>query len=141
MIIAGIAWGVYSVRGRKSAEPLTDTAFNFLRAISFAGVLLLLSLSKLHISFDGVVYAVISGAITSGIGYAIWYAALRDLALTAAAVVQLSVPVIAAVGGIVFVNENITLRLSMAALLILGGIFVTIIGRNIAQKQKKTKMG
>lgn len=134
MIIAGVAWGIYTLRGRNSAEPLTDTAFNFLRAISFAGALLILTLSNLHISNDGILYAVISGAITSGIGYAIWYIALRGLALTAAAVVQLSVPVVAAFGGLVFVDETITVRLMTAAVFILGGIFITIIGRYLAHK-------
>lgn len=130
MIISGIAWGIYTVRGKNSIEPLTDTAFNFLRAVSFTGLLIIVNLSKLSVTLDGALYAIVSGGITSGIGYAIWYIALKKLALTAASVVQLSVPMIAAFGGLIFVGEAITLRLIAAALLILGGIFVTIVGRN-----------
>lgn len=134
MAVAGIAWGFYTVRGRDSQVPLVDTAFNFLRAASFGGFLLVINLGNVSPSWDGVIYAVISGAITSGIGYAIWYIALKQLQLTTAAVVQLSVPIIAAAGGVIFVAEPIGLRLSIASLLILGGILLVIFGRAVAKE-------
>lgn len=139
MAFAGIGWGVYSVRGRKSVEPLTDTAFNFLRALSFSGFVFILSLSELNITINGFYYAVLSGAITSGIGYAIWYMALKRLTLTTAAVVQLSVPIIAGVGGVIFVSETISLRLLIAGLFILGGIALVIFGgKFVRTKQNET---
>lgn len=129
MAIAGIGWGVYSVRGRDSLNPLLDTTFNFIRAVPFAGFFMILNLTHLNLSSDGVYYAVISGALTSGIGYAIWYIALKNLQLTTAAVVQLSVPIIAAIGGVAFVDEALTLRLIIATIIILGGILLVIFGR------------
>lgn len=132
MTLSGIAWGAYSINGRKSAEPLTDTAFNFLRALPMGGFLFIINMSNANISADGVFYAALSGAITSGIGYAIWYAALKKLALTTAAVVQLSVPVIAAIGGVLFVAEGISTRLIIATLVILGGILLVIFSRKSA---------
>lgn len=129
MAIAGVAWGIYSVRGRDSLNPLLDTTFNFLRAVSFAGFFMILNLTHISLNADGVYYAVISGAITSGIGYAIWYIALKNLQLTTAAVVQLSVPIIAAIGGVLFVNESLTLRLIIATLMILGGILLVILNQ------------
>lgn len=129
MSVAGIAWGIYTLRGRKSAEPLTDTAFNFLRATSFSGFIFIANLSDLSISTQGFVLAIISGALTSGIGYAIWYIALRGLTLTTAAVVQLSVPVIAGIGGILFIAETPSSRLVVSCILILGGIFLVISNR------------
>ena len=137
MSVAGIGWGVYSVRGRDSLNPLIDTAFNFLRAVSFAGFLMVLNLAHISLSWQGLFYAAISGALTSGIGYAIWYAALKNLQLTTAAVVQLSVPVIAAIGGVLFVNESISLRLIIATIIILGGIVLVIFGRSLLQKPNR----
>ncbi|MBL1419657.1 MAG: DMT family transporter [Alphaproteobacteria bacterium] len=129
MAIAGIGWGVYSVRGRDSLNPLLDTTFNFIRAVPFAGFFSILNLSNLSLGSDGIYYAIISGALTSGIGYAIWYVALKNLQLTTAAVVQLSVPIIAAIGGVMFVNESLTLRLVISTIIILGGILLVIFGR------------
>lgn len=135
MSIAGIGWGIYSVRGRDSRSPLLDTMFNFLRAVPFAGFLTLLNLAHINLSLEGLSYAIISGALTSGVGYAIWYAALKNLQLTTAAVVQLSVPIIAAIGGVLFVNEAITWRLIIATLMILGGILLVILNQfNQAKK-------
>lgn len=136
MAAAGIAWGFYTVKGRGSHLPIADTAFNFLRATPFAFILLAYNFSNIAYSWQGIVYAVLSGAITSGIGYAIWYAALKHLQLTTAAVVQLSVPVIAAAGGVIFVAEPIGLRLTIASLLILGGIALVIFGRKIFRASK-----
>ena len=128
MTIAGIAWGVYTLRGRNSVNPISDTAYNFLRSVPLVIVLVVWSIKNAHFSHEGILLAIISGAITSGIGYAIWYMALGGLSTTLAAVVQLSVPVIAALGGIIFVSEPIDIRLIISTLLILGGISIVILG-------------
>lgn len=126
MLGAGVAWGVYSLRGKSAGDPTRVTAGNFMRAVPIA---LALSLLMLRGALDstGFWYAVSSGALASGIGYAIWYAALPALKATKAATVQLSVPVIAAVGGIVFLGEPISLRLVLASAAILGGIALVIL--------------
>lgn len=126
MVGAGVAWGVYSLRGKGAGDPLATTAGNFLRAVPFAAGLSLLFLSLARADFQGVAYAITSGALTSGVGYAIWYAALRGLPATSAAAVQLSVPVIAAIGGVMLLGEPITLRLLGASAAILGGIALVI---------------
>ena len=132
MLAAGVAWGVYSIRGRGAGDPLQVTAGNFLRACLFAAVLSLAALSRMHLDGAGVLYAVLSGALTSGVGYAIWYSALRGLSATVAATVQLSVPPIAAVAGIVWLGEPASLRLLIASAVILGGIALVILGRRVA---------
>jgi drug/metabolite transporter (DMT)-like permease len=129
MTVAGIAWGFYTLRGRGSQNPLANTAGNFIYATPMILVVLLFCLKNFHVSSNGILYAVISGAITSGLGYAIWYAALSGLTTTRAATVQLSVPVIAAWSGVVFLAENVSLRLFMAGILILGGIGLALSGR------------
>lgn len=129
MTIAGFAWGVYTIKGRGSVNPLTDTAYNFSRSIPLVIVLVALTFQKAHISSEGILLAAISGGLTSGIGYTIWYIALGGLSTTQAAVIQLSVPVIAALGGVIFVSEQISMRLTLSALLILGGILIVILGR------------
>ena len=126
MLAAGLAWGVYSLRGKGIGDPTRVTAGNFLRAVSLAAGLNAAMLPWAALDVSGIWYAVSSGALASGVGYAIWYAALRELKSTSAATVQLSVPVIAAVGGIVFLNEAVTLRLLIAAVTILGGIALVI---------------
>lgn len=127
MLAAGVAWGVYSLRGRGSGDPLRVTAGNFLRAVPFAAALSLSMLSSTSFDAAGAALAVASGAITSGIGYAIWYTALPGLKAASAATVQLSVPLIAALGGIVLLGEPLTLRLLMASVAILGGIAMVIV--------------
>ena len=129
MLAAGIAWGVYSLRGRTAANATAATAGNFLRAVPFALVISLALFPRMRFDSLGVVYAVISGAITSGVGYVIWYAALPGLKATSAATVQLSVPVIAATGGILLLGESISLRYAIASIAVLGGIFLVIIER------------
>ncbi len=129
MSIAGAAWGVYTLNGRGTQDALADTAYNFIRTIPFVVILVLLTFKNAHYSQQGILLAILSGAIASGIGYTIWYAALRGLSATQAAVVQLSVPVIAAIGGVVFVSEQITQRLVIAILLILGGILLVVLGK------------
>ena len=133
MLAAGVAWGVYSLRGKRAADPVAATAGNFLRAVPFAVALSGLGLvgtpMPTHLSVDhaGVVYALISGAVTSGLGYVIWYAALKALKASSAATVQLSVPLIAALGGVAILNEALTARLVASAVAILGGIALVIV--------------
>ena len=129
MTIAGIAWGIYTLKGRGSVNPLSDTAYNFARSIPIVLVLAVLAYQTAYISLKGVLLAIISGGVASGIGYTIWYTALGGLSATQAAVVQLSVPVIAALGGVIFVSEKISLRLTISALLILGGILMVTLGK------------
>lgn len=127
MLGAGFAWGIYSLRGKGTGDPTRVTAGNFLRAVPITAVLSAVMLDSSSLDPAGAWYAVSSGALASGIGYAIWYAALPALNATNAATVQLSVPVIAALGGIVFLGETITLRLVLASAAILGGIALVIL--------------
>ena len=133
MLGAGVAWGFYSLRGKGAGDPTGVTAGNFMRAAPMALVLsvVLLGQPEVRASLDtaGFGYALASGALTSGIGYAIWYTALPALKATQAATVQLSVPVIAALGGIVFLGETLTLRLILASTAILVGIALVILER------------
>lgn len=133
MLGAGVAWGVYSLRGKGAGDPTCVTAGNFLRAATVAAVLSVVTLPWNSLDSSGFWYAISSGALASGVGYAIWYTALRGLNATSAATVQLSVPVIAAVGGIVFLGEAITLRLLTASTAILGGIALVIVDRRPAK--------
>ena len=130
MAIAGVAWGVYSLRGRGVADPLAATAANFARAAPLALVLSLIYAANAHANAAGVGLAIASGALTSGIGYVIWYAALSRLAAMQAASVQLSVPLIAAFGGVIFLSEPITPRLAAASAAILGGIALVLTSRS-----------
>ena len=127
MLGAGAAWGIYSLRGRGAGDPTRVTAGNFLRAAPMALALSLLMLQNASLDTDGLWYALASGALTSGIGYAIWYAVLPALQATTAATLQLSVPVLAALGGIVFLGEAVTLRLTLASAAILGGIALVVL--------------
>jgi drug/metabolite transporter (DMT)-like permease len=127
MLAAGVAWGIYSLRGRGAGDPTRVTAGNFLRAVPIAAALSILVLSGSSLDTVGFWYAVSSGALASGIGYAIWYTALPALKAANAATVQLSVPVIAALGGVVILGEPITLRLVLASVAILGGIALVIL--------------
>jgi drug/metabolite transporter (DMT)-like permease len=131
MLLAGVAWGLYTLRGRDAADPLGDTAANFLRAVPLALLASGLTVSRFHLEVPGLILAVASGAVASGLGYVVWYAALRSLTALTASSVQLSVPVLAALGGVVFLGERVTFRLLMAAALVLGGIGLTIKGRSL----------
>jgi drug/metabolite transporter (DMT)-like permease len=126
MIAAGVAWGAYSLRGRVGGDPTRATAGNFIRAVPFALLASALALLKSSLDARGVAYAVASGALTSGVGYAIWYTAVRDLNATSAAMVQLSVPVITAFAGVVLLGESVTARLVLASIAVLGGIALVI---------------
>jgi drug/metabolite transporter (DMT)-like permease len=132
MACAGIAWGFYTLRGKGSANPLADTTGNFLRAVPFVVISALPFIRQTHFSTNGILYAVLSGAIASGIGYAVWYAALKFHTATRAAVLQLSVPIIAAIGGILLLSESVSMRLLISAILILGGIGAVILSKRKA---------
>ena len=136
MSVSGMAWAFYTLLGRKSKHALSDTAFNFLRTSPFILILVLLSFNNLHISSNGFLLAVLSGAIASGIGYFVWYIALSGLSVTQAAVLQLFVPIIAALGGVIFTSESITLRLIESSILVLGGILLVILGRYYFSQNK-----
>lgn len=130
MLAAGIAWGVYSLRGRGNAtDPALATAGNFLRAAPLALAFNLPFLPRLHAETAGVIYALASGALASGLGYVIWYAALKGLTATRAAIVQLSVPALAAFGGVLLLDETVTSRLLIASGAILGGVALAVLGK------------
>ena len=129
MMAAGVAWGVYSLRGKGGGDATQTTSGNFQRAALLTLILSALTLPQARLDSAGLVYAVVSGAITSGLGYAVWYTAVRGLPATSAATVQLSVPVIAALGGALFLHEPLTLRLIATSLAILGGVALVTLGR------------
>lgn len=131
MLAAGVAWGIYSLRGRGSGNPLAVTAGNFLRTVPLAIVLSAVTVRGISMDASGFWYALASGALTSGLGYAIWYAVLPALQATSAATVQLSVPVIAALGGVLLLGEDVGLRLVLASVAILGGIALVIIRKPV----------
>jgi drug/metabolite transporter (DMT)-like permease len=129
MILAGAAWGFYTLRGRGSADPLADTAGNFMRSVPFVALAALPFLGNIHLSRKGALLAVLSGALASGVGYSVWYAALRFHTATRAAVLQLPVPALTALGGVFFLAESLSTRLILSSALILGGIGLVIFGR------------
>jgi drug/metabolite transporter (DMT)-like permease len=131
MVVAGIAWGGYSLRGRRSSTPLLDTAASFALATPIGVALALLALidRPATLTTEGVIYATVSGALASGAGYAAWYAALPRLSATRAGTIQLAVPVLTAIAGILLLNEGISVRLILSALAILGGIAISLSAR------------
>jgi len=129
MTVAGISWGLYSLRGRGGSDPLADTTGNFVLALPLAVAVNLITLRVAHVSQRGIWLAVLSGALASGVGYVVWYAALRGLTVTRAATVQLAVPVLAAAGGVLLISEKITPRLLLAACVIIGGVGLALSGR------------
>lgn len=130
MALAGMAWGVYSLRGRGSTAPLQNTAGNFVLTVPAAALVMLVAGSTGSWTSRGVLLAVASGALASGAGYAVWYAALPALTATRAALVQLSVPVLAAAGGVLLLGEALPLRLPIAATLVLGGVALAVTTRS-----------
>ncbi|MBO9651049.1 MAG: DMT family transporter [Variovorax sp.] len=130
MIVAGIAWAAYSLRAKGAGDPTQVTAGNFARSAPMALIVSAAMLSSMRWSPAGIAYAVASGALTSGLGYVIWYAALRELRVTSAATVQLSVPVIAAFGGVAFLGESASVRLMVASVLVLGGVAIVLLVRS-----------
>ncbi|MEA3118603.1 MAG: hypothetical protein QOI13_1873 [Paraburkholderia sp.] len=133
MIAAGIAWGIYSLRGKGSKNPTAVTAGNFLRATPFALALSAAMHAHVALDYSGILYAALSGAVMSGIGYAIWYAVLPALKTANAATVQLSVPLIATFGAVAFLGEDLTPRIMLASLAILGGIAIVVMQRRAAR--------
>ena len=131
MLAAGVAWGLYSLRGRAAPDPARATAGNFLLAAPLAILFNLPFLPRFHADASGVIYALASGALASGLGYVIWYAALKGLTATRAAIVQLSVPVIAAFGGVLLLDEPVTARLVVASCVILGGVALAVVGKQV----------
>ncbi len=129
MALAGFSWAVYTLKGRSSQNPLMDTTYNFIRTIPFVVLLVTFTIDGISYAQQGVWLAIVSGALTSGVGYTIWYYALRQLSSIQAAVIQLSVPVIAAIGGVIFVSEELTTRLIIAAVIVLGGILLVVLGK------------
>lgn len=137
MFIAGIAWGAYSVRGRGVAAPVSSTTANFVRAVPMAAIASALAFSWIHVERTGAILALVSGTITSGLGYVLWYKALRGLTTTRASIVQLLVPVLAAFGGVVFLAEGVSARLAIASAMILGGVAMAVLTR--ASEPAKTQ--
>jgi len=129
MVLAGVAWGTYSLRGRGAERPLATTAANFVRSAAFTVPLSLFAPGAPHVSARGALLACASGAVASGLGYTVWYAALPGLTATRAAVLQLAVPVLAAAGGVLLLGETVTLRLLAAGAAILGGVALAVLGR------------
>jgi drug/metabolite transporter (DMT)-like permease len=126
MSAAGFSWGVYSLLGRRAADPLAQTTSNFIRSVPMVVAVSVISLPQLSVQRDGVLLAIASGAIASGLGYVVWYQALGGLTATRAAIVQLLVPILAALAGVMFLAEPISLRLTLATVTVLGGIALAL---------------
>jgi drug/metabolite transporter (DMT)-like permease len=126
MIAAGAAWSVYTIRGKSSSNPLASTGWNFIGTVPLALLTGLVFYADRHISSTGAILAMVSGALASALGYVIWYSLLPRISRTKAATVQLSVPVIAAFGGVVLLAEPLTSRLLVAGTVVLGGVYLTI---------------
>lgn len=127
MCASGVAWGVYSIEGRGVSAPVAMTAGNFLRTVPMALVASALAISRIHLEPSGILLAVVSGVITSGLGYVLWYKTLPRLSTTQASIVQLVVPVLAALGGVAFLSERVSLRLVTASALVLGGVALVVL--------------
>jgi len=130
MSVAGVAWGGYSLLGRGMTNPLQATAGNFIFCLPLVLVVSLVFLGDYHATTTGMILAIVSGSVASGLGYVIWYAALPGLTSARAAAVQLSVPAIAALGGAVWLSEEITLRLLLASAATLGGVWIVLAQRS-----------
>lgn len=132
MIVSGFAWALYSLRGRRGGDPLAATTGNFLRTLPMAAVLCIALFNRLDWDTAGLIYALLSGSLASGVGYAIWYTALSGLSSLQAASVQLSVPIFAALGAALLLGEQLSLRLGLATLAVLGGIALILGGKRSA---------
>jgi drug/metabolite transporter (DMT)-like permease len=138
MMLAGISWGFYTLRGKPSVNPLADTTGNFVRAVPMIVLAGLPFFYQIHLSRKGILLAFLSGAIASGIGYSVWYTALKFHTATRAAILQLSVPALAAIGGVILLSEIVSFRLLLATALILGGIALAIVGRKYGKSKVKS---
>jgi drug/metabolite transporter (DMT)-like permease len=141
MVLAGIGWGGYSILGKSVGQPASATAGNFYRAAVLVVPATAVAWPWLELSPEGILLASSSGALASGLGYTVWYAALKYLSLTRGALVQLAVPVIAAAGGVVFVGESVTRRLGIASVLVLGSIAFGILSRTRVSEVRIEKQG
>ena len=141
MLVSGIAWGIYSLRGKGEGDPTRVTTGNFLRAVPITVAMSVLMLSGASLDTAGLWYAVASGALASGVGYAIWYTVVPGLKATNAATIQLSVPIIAALGGVIILGEPVTLRLVLASVAILGGIALVIMKKQNAKSAQQITTG
>jgi len=139
MAVAGIAWGIYSLLGRGAPDPLAATTVNFVLCVPLVALVSWLTTPNLSVSLDGAGYAIASGALASGCGYVVWYAALRGLTAGRAATVQLSVPVIAALGAVLFLSEPITSRLAIASIATLGGVALVLAQRAAPAKPRSAE--
>jgi len=126
MCVSGIAWGIYSIRGKGVSSPVAMTAGNFTRSAPMAVIASVVAFSSVHLDTLGILLALISGVVTSGLGYVLWYKTLRSLTTTQASVVQLVVPVLAAFGGVAFLSEHVSARLIVASAMILGGVALAV---------------
>jgi drug/metabolite transporter (DMT)-like permease len=129
MCVSGIAWGVYSIRGMSASAPVSMTTGNFIRSSPITIIASTVAFSAVHLDPFGILLALISGVVTSGLGYVLWYKTLLSLTTTQASVVQLVVPVLAAFGGVAFLSEQMSVRLIVASALILGGVTLAVIKR------------
>lgn len=137
MVTSGIAWGFYTLIGRGSTTPLLDTTFNFVRTLPFVILLIILTINHMNYSWSGILLALLSGGIMSGVGYTIWYIALGGLSFTQAAVVQLLVPIIATFGGVMFMSEEISFRLVVSGGMVLGGVLMVALAKHNLKKKRK----
>ncbi len=126
MALAGVAWALYSIRGRGAVDPVAQNGGNFVRSLPMTLIVSVLALKLRHVETSGAILAIVSGAVTSGLGYAVWYAALRGLTATRAALVQLLVPVITVTGGVLFLNEPLSQRVVLSAAIVIGGIALAL---------------
>lgn len=141
MTVSGVAWGTYTLRGRGTENPLAATTGNFVRSVPLVLGVSLVLLKMIEISPRGALLAVASGSLASGVGYVIWYVALRGLTTTRAAAVQLSVPVLAALGGVIFLSEEISFRLVISSVSILGGLGLVVLGRSVLDLTRGRGLG
>jgi drug/metabolite transporter (DMT)-like permease len=138
MMAAGMAWAVYTIRGKSSSYPLVSTGWNFIATLPMILLAFLMFYEHVHVNTRGIVLAILSGAISSALGYVAWYSLLPHLTRIKAATVQLSVPVIAAFGGAIFLSESITLRLLTASAVVLGGVYLTVRASMVTAKKPGT---
>lgn len=134
MAVAGACWGTYTLRGRTSTDPLADTTRNFVKTVPLVLIVGLLALPQLHADRTGIALAAASGVVASGLGYVVWYSALASLTATRAAVAQLAVPVLSAIGGVIFLNEAVTTRLAVSSAMVLGGIALAVLVKDRARR-------
>jgi drug/metabolite transporter (DMT)-like permease len=129
MAIAGLAWGLYSLRGKSAKDPALATGDNFVRAVPFAIVVAAIAFPRIHIAPSGVALAVLSGAMTSGLGYLLWYSVLPHLTAARAAISQLAVPALVAIMGVLALSEKTTPRFVIASAMMLGGVAIAVLRR------------